>query len=211
MILWFLGCVGLLLPGATALKNWRNVRGTGSLEQLIGVQRGVQRVGRSSHVEPEWRKDGVVTFAGLDANVTCDVEVPETFSHFMRGLMWRSSMDNSQCMLFRWSRDQLLGFWMENTYVPLDIVYVNDAGVIVSIGQGVPESTASVQSSGYARYAVELVQGWCEENGVGVGDSVTWALSSDASGSFEAREGPAFGANKTEVRQAVADGVFNNV
>lgn len=87
------------------------------------------------------------------------LEVADTFATRQRGLMYRDAMPARHGMLFVFDRDQPQSFWMKNTRIPLDIIYVNEAGRIVSIHQMKPYDLASTSSKAPARFAIELNQG----------------------------------------------------
>merc|ERR1719310_1308569 len=139
--------------------------------------------------------------------IEIDVEVPPTFSKFMEGLMFRKHLGDKQGMIFRWSQDGGRSFWMENTYIPLDIIYVNAANKVVSIRQAQPLDLNGVPSDWPARYAIEVQQGWCAKNGVKVGDEAV--LPEFPAGSYEASDAKNFGASAEEVQAAVDDGVYD--
>eukprot|EP00930_Biecheleria_cincta_P046625 TRINITY_DN32175_c0_g1_i1.p1 TRINITY_DN32175_c0_g1~~TRINITY_DN32175_c0_g1_i1.p1 ORF type:complete len:238 (+),score=51.29 TRINITY_DN32175_c0_g1_i1:90-803(+) len=158
---------------------------------------------------PSFREDSQLSFISAATGnelVKVKLEVPRTFSNFMRGLMFRHHMADDEAMIFRWDRDGPRSFWMENTYVPLDIIYVDSAREIVSIRPAEPLSVASVRSLRPASTAIEVVQGWCEKHNVHEGDHVQW---DDPIGtSFVARDAQDFGADSAEVAEAVSDGTY---
>mmetsp|Transcript_133446 Transcript_133446/g.188512 ORF Transcript_133446/g.188512 Transcript_133446/m.188512 type:complete len:212 (-) Transcript_133446:18-653(-) len=189
-----------LLRDATAkdsAPSVRRQRGSGSVLQM--------------HTEAPiaFREDGRLWFtssgAGVGGRVEVEVEIPRTFSTFMRGLMFRSELTEGTAMLFQWDRDGARSFWMENTYMPLDIVYVNSEHRVVSIKQATPLSRMGVPSELPASSAIELPEGWCRRNGVGIGDTAMWKADTTA---FIARDAPDFGASRAEVEEAIRDGSY---
>mmetsp|Transcript_100024 Transcript_100024/g.173592 ORF Transcript_100024/g.173592 Transcript_100024/m.173592 type:complete len:205 (-) Transcript_100024:154-768(-) len=165
-----------------------------------------------THIPP-FRADGTLTFIstdekGQETKSSINIEVPQTFSKFMEGLMWRKDLSDDQGMIFNWNQDGPRSFWMENTYVALDIIYVNHKKNIVSIKKAEPLSVAGVPSAAPAMYAVEVPLGWTERNGVRVGDHVSWHLTS-TNAFFVAQDAPNFGASSEEVQKAEDDGVYN--
>eukprot|EP00427_Karlodinium_veneficum_P025099 CAMPEP_0169116150 /NCGR_PEP_ID=MMETSP1015-20121227/29726_1 /TAXON_ID=342587 /ORGANISM="Karlodinium micrum, Strain CCMP2283" /LENGTH=117 /DNA_ID=CAMNT_0009178657 /DNA_START=322 /DNA_END=672 /DNA_ORIENTATION=+ len=116
-------------------------------------------------------------------------------------------MSDDQGMIFQWNEDGSRAFWMENTYLPLDIVYVNRDKQIVSIKQAKPLTLDSVQSDAPASYAIELPMGWCKRHGISVGDQVDFSISEKVY--FIAADAMHFGATPEEVEKAVADGNYN--
>ena len=87
-----------------------------------------------------------------------------------RGLMFRESLPPNHGMLFVFPREEVLGFWMRNTKLPLSIAYADAGGRIVRIADMQPLSEQSVSSLHPARYALEMRQGWFREHGVAEGD-----------------------------------------
>jgi uncharacterized membrane protein (UPF0127 family) len=89
------------------------------------------------------------------------------------GLMYRRQMCEDCGMLFKFDSVRIASIWMKNTYIPLDLAYINAFGKIVDIKQLKPHDLTSVPSSVPVLYALEMNQGWFEENGLSVGDKVT--------------------------------------
>ena len=101
---------------------------------------------------------------------TFTLEVADDEAETQRGLMYRQSMPQDAGMIFVFPREEQRGFWMKNTYIPLDILYVNAAGRVVSIRQMQPEDKTPVPSGAPAKYAIELNQGAAARTGVQVGN-----------------------------------------
>lgn len=87
-----------------------------------------------------------------------------------QGLMHRNDVPDGTGMLFVFPDVRVRSFWMVNTYVPLDIAYMDSAFRIVDIQQLEPQDGTSRPSKGPAMYALEVRQGWFAEHGVQVGD-----------------------------------------
>lgn len=90
-------------------------------------------------------------------------EVADDDRERMRGLMFRSRMDDDQGMVFVFDRELPLSFWMKNTLIPLDMLYFDSRGRLVSIQHDVPPCRTamcpSYPSDGPARYVLELNAG----------------------------------------------------
>ena len=99
-------------------------------------------------------------------------ELARTEVELERGLMFRSSLPDGAGMLFIFSKDDRLAFWMKNTELPLSIAYISTDGTIRQISDMEPESLATVQSERSVRYALEVPRGWFDRAGVKVGDKV---------------------------------------
>ena len=88
------------------------------------------------------------------------------------GLMHRRIMPENRGMLFVFPRSMPLSFWMMNTFIPLSIAYIDDAGVILNITDMKPQTTDPHPSAGPARYALEMNQGWFAKRGIKAGAKV---------------------------------------
>ena len=79
-------------------------------------------------------------------------------------------MPSDHGMIFVFESDEPRAFWMENTRIPLDILFVASDGHVVSIHSMKPYDRTAVPSDGPARYAIELNQGAAQSAGVKAGD-----------------------------------------
>lgn len=101
------------------------------------------------------------------------VEVAQTPETLEQGLMFREALPENQGMLFVYPYEQILSFWMRNTFMPLDIAFIDRNGVIVSIQQMEPlDEERRYLSPVPVQYALEMNRGWFERNGVRVRDRV---------------------------------------
>jgi len=89
-----------------------------------------------------------------------------------KGLMYRKSLKDGNGMLFIFDKDEVMSFWMKNTYIPLSIAFIAGNGKIVDIKDMYPLDTNTVFSSRSVRYALETPQGWFSRAGVKEGDSI---------------------------------------
>jgi uncharacterized membrane protein (UPF0127 family) len=93
------------------------------------------------------------------------------------GLSHRKSLPQNQGMLFVYAEPEILTFWMKDTHIPLSIAFIDPNNRIISIQKMYPLSVRShYKSPSLAIYALEVNQGWFEENGVGVGDALEFNL-----------------------------------
>lgn len=103
------------------------------------------------------------------------VEVVDTLEKQERGLMFRQSLPENEGMLFVYREPQELAFWMRNTFIPLDIVFVGADGIILNIHQARPlDESVLYRSAGSAKYVIETNQGWFSRHGIRPGDRVTF-------------------------------------
>jgi uncharacterized membrane protein (UPF0127 family) len=102
------------------------------------------------------------------------VEVADTLEKQERGLMFRRSLPENEGMLFVYKEPIEMSFWMRNTLIPLDIVFVGADGVILNIHQARPlDESVLYHSAGAAKYVIETNQGWFARHGIVPGDKVT--------------------------------------
>lgn len=96
-------------------------------------------------------------------------EVARTPDERAQGLMYRESLPKGQGMLFVFPDTQIRSFWMSNTFIPLDIAYLDAELRIVDIQPMEPQTTESHPSAKPAMFALEVPQGWFAEMGIQVG------------------------------------------
>lgn len=106
------------------------------------------------------------------AGIEILVEIADEDEERSRGLMHRESLPENQGMLFVYTEERTLSFWMRNTLIPLDIAYIDREGRIVDVQQMEPQDPTTYPSAAPAMYALEMNQGWFEKNGVGVGHRI---------------------------------------
>lgn len=100
---------------------------------------------------------------------TVVAEVAATAEERAEGLMYRDEVPDGTGMLFVFEDSQPRAFWMANTYVALDVAYLDPSYRIVDIIAMEPLVTDSYPSDAPAMFALEVRQGWFEENDIGVG------------------------------------------
>ncbi|MFL6799957.1 MAG: DUF192 domain-containing protein [Xanthobacteraceae bacterium] len=101
------------------------------------------------------------------------VEMAVTPEDQARGLMFRRELPEMQGMLFDFRREQPTSFWMKNTYVSLDMIFIRADGRIRRIAEStVPLSEAMVDSGGSVRAVLEVVAGTAKKLGIVPGDRV---------------------------------------
>lgn len=106
-------------------------------------------------------------------NKTLAVEYAQTFDQRARGLMHRKSMCEDCGMLFRFDGPKRASMWMKNTFIPLDVAFIDRNGVITDIKPLKPHDLTSVGASKAVLYALEMNQGWFADNEIHVGHKIT--------------------------------------
>jgi uncharacterized membrane protein (UPF0127 family) len=90
-----------------------------------------------------------------------------------RGLMFRKEVPEGKGMLFDFQTEQDVAFWMKNTYVSLDMIFIRADGVILSIAENTPVlSLKPIPSGGPVRGVLEVAAGTAKRLGIKPGDHV---------------------------------------
>ena len=121
----------------------------------------------------------VTTSAG--ERVPVEVEIADTDAERQTGLMGQNVLPENAGMLFVFEGEQTLSFWMRDTLIPLSIAYIDAEGRIVDIQdmQPLDDVPPHYVSAEPAQYALEVNQGFFEERGVVVGDTVELPVQSE--------------------------------
>ena len=98
-----------------------------------------------------------------------------------RGMMFRTEMGDDEGMIFPSYVPQERSFWMKNTPLPLDLIFIGADNRILNIGKGEPYSVASIYSEGPSLAVFEIRGGLSEELGIKPGDLVEWELPEGSS------------------------------
>ncbi len=101
------------------------------------------------------------------------LEVADNAASQTKGLMERDSMPEHHGMIFVFPDEREHNFYMKNTRFALDILFVNQAGTIISTATMQPYDLTLVPSHGLAKYAIEVNAGMVVQAGVRVGDQLT--------------------------------------
>jgi uncharacterized membrane protein (UPF0127 family) len=132
--------------------------------------------GNNSEEEYMFKKNGELTFIDTSGSVT-KIDIQIAYTEFDRelGLMFRKSMNENQGMLFIFPDIGIRSFWMRNTLIPLDMIFVDSSKTILNIAKNTtPYSDASYTSSGPAKYVVEVNGGYTDRHKITPGDRINW-------------------------------------
>ena len=122
----------------------------------------------------------VVETAGGERSFT--VEIADDRSERAAGLMFRETMDYDHGMLFVFSETKEVGFWMKNTPMPLDIIFVGEDGRVRATLPGEPFSEASISPGGPIRFVLELKRGTAQKAGIKDGDMMRHPAIAEVAG-----------------------------
>lgn len=125
----------------------------------------------------KFKKQGEVYFQDKNKNLVkqIDVELAETPDTRHTGLMYRNNMEESQGMLFIFDKEEPQGFYMKNTIMPLDIIFINSKKEIVKIYKHTtPYSEDDLPSIKPILYVVEVKAGFTDKYNIKEGDIIEW-------------------------------------
>ena len=115
-----------------------------------------------------------VTFPEARGVPKVDVEIVKTEHDIEKGLMYRRSMGEDAGMLFKLDSRREHTFWMHNTCISLDMLFVDEDGTIVGIVEGAAPLTDTVRTVGCpSLYVLEVNAGWTRKRGVRAGQKMT--------------------------------------
>lgn len=103
------------------------------------------------------------------------VELAESDAQKSRGLMFRRQMAADAGMLFLHKRNRVVTMWMANTYLPLDMLFIEADGRIARIAANtIPQSRDTISSRKRVRAVLELNAGTARRLGISVGDRIVY-------------------------------------
>jgi uncharacterized membrane protein (UPF0127 family) len=116
---------------------------------------------------------GRVTFVDAPSSPSAEVELARDEASRERGLMYRTSMPEGSGMLFSWQDERVRSFWMRNTCIPLDLLYITKDGTIAGILEQVPTMNDAPRGIKCpVSHVLELNAGWARSRGVAPGMKV---------------------------------------
>ncbi len=132
--------------------------------------------------EIQFKKEGKLVLSNKDG-VTIkklDIEIADDDYQIQTGLMYRKSMKENQGMLFLFKNSIVRYFYMKNTLIPLDIIYIDQSKHIVSIQKNAkPLDETTLPSEGPAMYVLEINAGLSDQWGLKKGDKMSFISSQD--------------------------------
>lgn len=124
-----------------------------------------------------FKKEGdlSITSASNKTLTSFAIEIADTPYERETGLMYRKSLDENHGMLFVFDQEQILSFYMKNTPLSLDLLFINKELEIVHIHKNAtPKDPTAIGSKYPARYVLELAAGTCDKNQLQTGDIVQY-------------------------------------
>lgn len=138
--------------------------------------------GNKSSVSKEiiFKKEGTLQLVKKDSDSiikTLDIEIADDAYQTQTGLMYRNSIKDSQGMLFIFPDEAPRSFYMKNTRIPLDIIYISSDSAIVSFQKNAkPFDESSLPSNANAQFVLEVNAGLSDKWNLEVGDKIGFKL-----------------------------------
>jgi len=115
-----------------------------------------------------------VTITGPGRTHEFSVEVASEPKERARGLMYRKTLAPDHGMLFDFGQAQQISMWMKNTHISLDMLFIDEAGVISTVAERTtPFSERTIPSNAPVRYVLEINAGRADALGIRAGDTVS--------------------------------------
>ncbi len=126
---------------------------------------------------PEFNVEGTLDFVRPDGSVIVRIalELAESREEQTMGLMRRRSLPARGGMLFIYDQEQPQSFWMKNTPMPLDIVFIaSDSSIVNIVRRTTPLSEQTIESTAPAQYVLELRAGFADRYGIDESVIIKW-------------------------------------
>ncbi len=126
--------------------------------------------------EIPFRVDGSLDFLRMGESIlSLEIEIADTDSLRERGMMQRTSFPPESGMLFLFDRQEIRQFWMGNTPLSLDILFISNDSTIVDIAKYArPYSDEPIVGGAPAQFVLEVPGGFADTRGIVEGDQVSW-------------------------------------
>ncbi|WP_179022422.1 DUF192 domain-containing protein [Winogradskyella forsetii] len=128
-----------------------------------------------------FKKEGTLDLIKADSDSiikTIDIEIADDEYETQTGLMYRTKLETNHGMLFIFPDVQMRSFYMKNTKIPLDIIYIDENKTIVSFQKNAqPMNETSLPSEAPAKYVLEINGGLSDEWKLAVGDQISFTLT----------------------------------
>lgn len=158
------------------MKNWLLILLLVSLA-LIACSKDQPEAEEQIIEGTEFRFDAILTLESANGSpkASYEIEIASSREASMQGLMYRESMEENQGMFFDPEGLSDTAFWMKNTYIPLDIIFIDTKKQVKYIVENtVPFSEKLIECPEPYRYVLELNAGQVNKNEIKIGDKIKW-------------------------------------
>lgn len=130
----------------------------------------------SSHIQDK----AILSIQSDDSLISMEVEIADEPQEQAKGLMFRENLNWNDGMLFVFESERKQSFWMKNTRIPLDMLFIDKDFRIIEIKENIQpcktDSCPSYPSKFPAKYVLEVNAGFTAMNKIKIGDSVMWEI-----------------------------------
>lgn len=124
------------------------------------------------------KKMNTAQFSFSQHNITLQVELAENPFQWSKGLMYKTSLDQDKGMLFIFPNETYRSFWMKNTKIPLDLIFISKDKKIVDIKENflpcLQVSCSYYKSNQPAKYVLEVNAGFVQKNQILIGEEINF-------------------------------------
>ena len=92
--------------------------------------------------------------------------------------MWKKKLTNTSGMLLLYQKPQIVNIWMHNTYIPLDIIFIDENYIVQNIKVGNPLSKKLITSEKKVIAVLELPKNCSKKININIGDKISWSITS---------------------------------
>lgn len=111
----------------------------------------------------------------ISNKLSLNIKIADNDSARMKGLMFVKNLPENEGMLFIMEDEAQVNMWMKNTYIPLDMIFVNSNKEIVSMAENTkPLSTEIISSKNKVKYVLEINGGLAKKSGLKIGDKINY-------------------------------------
>jgi uncharacterized protein len=140
-----------------------------SILLFVGLAVGQSPCAEAQFVTPQ------VIFETPSGDVVVGVEVARTVPEQTKGLMFRTELKPDAGMIFIYDRDADHSFWMKNTYLPLDMIFIGaDGAVVGAVENAAPLTLTSRRIGKPSRHVLEVNAGFCRSHNIQAGTRVRY-------------------------------------
>lgn len=131
----------------------------------------------------KFKREGILAIKKADSNTvikTIDIEIADNDYETQTGLMYRNKLEANHGMLFIFPDTDFRSFYMKNTKIPLDIIYIAENKTIVSVQKNAkPFDETSLPSDAPAKYVLEINGGFFDEWQLAIGDKISYTSTNE--------------------------------
>ena len=142
------------------------------MKKILAIFLLIFLIGCTQKANPNLKEISIKTW---DKNVRVFAEVADDNDERAKGLMFREKLEENNGMIFIFEQENEIAFWMKNTLIPLDIIFIGKDFKIVDIKNAVPckqDPCQLYKPQKSAQYVLEVNSGFAEKNGIKVNDEV---------------------------------------